>query len=123
MNIETDKLIERALADGIREGIKSKLSSHYSDNPVNKIVDAAISKHAPAFQAMLSECLTACMNNDEFRANVAESVRHTLAKTLVARFGGELEKQVNALKSDPITRSRITLAIEAIVKERSAVTV
>jgi hypothetical protein len=39
---------------------------------------------------------------------------------LVQRFGGELEKQVNALKSDPTTRARITIAIEEIVKQKTA---
>jgi len=34
----------------------------------------------------------------------------------VPGLGGELEKQVNVLKSDPATRARITLAIEEIVK-------
>lgn len=44
-------------------------------------------------------------------------MNHSLAKTLVQRFGGEIEKQVNVFKSDPTTRARITLAIEDIVKQ------
>jgi hypothetical protein len=42
-----------------------------------------------------------------------------LAKVLIQRFGGEMEKQVNVLKSDPTTRARITLAIEEIVKQKT----
>jgi hypothetical protein len=56
------------------------------------------------------------MLNDEFREQIATQIRHKLASVLVARFGGELEKQVNVLKSDPTTRARITLAIEEIIK-------
>lgn len=46
------------------------------------------------------------------------AVRTTLAKTLVQKFGRELEKQVNALKSDPTTRARITIVIEEIVASK-----
>jgi hypothetical protein len=68
---------------------------------------------------MLEQAVASCVGDPEFVESIRVAVRQSLAKTLVQRFGGELEKQVNALKSDPITRARITLALEEIVKERS----
>ena len=41
-----------------------------------------------------------------------DALNNKLAKVIVARMGGELEKQVNALKANPLTRAKITLAIE-----------
>jgi hypothetical protein len=121
MEIESDKLLLNAIKDGVREGIKTKMQSSYN-NPIDKMITDAITRHDGELRKMLDESLLACMSDTAFRSEIATAVRHTLAKTLVARFGGELEKQVNVLKSDPTTRARITLAIEAIVKERSAVT-
>ena len=117
MEINADELMANALRDGIREGIKSKMSSSYN-NPLDKLIEVSIAKHGESFRLLLEESLKSCLGDNEFREQIAVAVRHTLAKTLVARFGGELEKQVNTLKSDPTTRARITLAIEEIVKAK-----
>jgi len=117
MEIDSDKLLAQALRDGIREAVKSKLSSNYN-NPLDTVITEALKKHAPAFSSLIGECVASCLSDQDFRGEIIGAVRKTLAKTLVARFGGELEKQVNVLKSDPATRARITLAIEEIVKSR-----
>ena len=122
MEINTDHMIENALRDAVREGIKAKFTSAYGDNPLGKMLTAGVEKHVGAIQGLIGECLAACVSDAEFRAQLAASVRSVLAKTLVQRFGGELERQVNALKSDPVTRARITLAIEDIVKARTTTT-
>lgn len=114
MEIDSDKLLERAIHDGFKGGIEKVFSGYHS--PLEKLVNAAIEKHSPAFRALLEESITTCTANDGFRQEIREAVHRTLAKTLVQRFGGEIEKQVNVLKSDPTTRARITLAIEEIVK-------
>ncbi len=118
MNIDADKLLENALKDGIREGVKSKLAASYN-NPLDKLIESCLTAHSSSFRAMLEESISSCVKDGDFRKQIAESVRHTLAKTLVSRFGGEMEKQVNVLKSDPTTRARITLAIEEIVKTQN----
>lgn len=117
MELDANKLMENAIRDGLREGIKDKLKQTYN-NPLDKITTEAISRCGEEYKSMLGDALNACMNDKEFRQEIAVAVRHTLSKTLVARFGGELERQVNALKSDPATRARITLAIEEIVKTK-----
>lgn len=117
MEIDADKLLDNALRDGIREGIKTKFSSSYN-NPLDKIIEAAIAARSAEFRTILDDSLKSCFADDEFRSGIQSAVRSQLAKTLVQRFGGELEKQVNTLKSDPATRARITLAIEDIVKAR-----
>jgi hypothetical protein len=121
VNVEIEKQVVLAVQDGIRDGIKQKLSGNYN-NPLDKMIGEAIAAHGDRFRALLTDAITSAVGDQTFREQVATQVRHSLAKTLVARFGGELEKQVNVLKSDPLTRARITLAIEEIVKERSAAT-
>jgi len=113
MNIqeEVEKAIRQALADGVR----SRLTGSYN-NPLDKIISDSLAPSGGQFRVLLEESITGAINDPEFRESIRAAVRSTLAKTLVQRFGGELEKQVNALKSDPITRARITLALEEIVK-------
>jgi hypothetical protein len=115
MEIDADKLFENAIRDAIREGVKAKMSGYNSD--LDKLCSAAIGAHADKFRALLEEAIATCVLDDSFRLEIKQAVHKTLAKTLIQRFGGEIEKQVNVLKSDPTTRARITLAIEDIVKQ------
>ena len=115
MTLDTDKLIEHALTDGIREGIKTRLNRDYN-NPLDEMIKSAIADKGNEFRQLLDDAMRSCLGDNQFRQDIATSVRSVLAKTLVQRFGGELEKQVNVLKSDPATRARITIAIEDIIK-------
>jgi hypothetical protein len=115
VEIDTDKLFENAIRDAIREGVKAKLSGYNS--PLEKLMTDAVAKHSDKFRQLLEESIGECVLDEEFRKQIKQAVTHSLAKTLVQRFGGEIEKQVNVLKSDPTTRARITLAIEEIVKQ------
>lgn len=122
MGITTDDLnqaIGNAIRDGIREGISKRLGDSYN-SPMNKAIDAALQVHFDEFRTLMEESIATCTRDSEFRATIAQAVRHQLAKTLIQRFGGEMEKQVNVLKSDPTTRARITLAIEEIVKSKTS---
>lgn len=119
--MDLEKMLTDAIKDGIRDGVKANLSSTYGQNPMSKLIAEVLAKNDAAFRGMLSDALNSAIADAEFREQIKTAVRHTLAKTLIARFGGELEKQVNVLKSDPTTRARITLAIEDIVKERCTV--
>lgn len=115
--MEADKVIEEAVKDGIRKGIQDKMNSSYA-NPFQKTIEQAIAKHDTDFREMISDALDSAIGDEPFREEIRQAVRKQLAKTLIARFGGELEKQVNALKSDPTTRARITIAIDEILKDR-----
>lgn len=118
MEIDAEQLLLNGLRDGLRESIKAKMSSTYQ-NPFDNLIESTIAKHSEKFRGMLDEALSSALGDGDFRETIRSSVRSLLAKTLIARFGGELEKQVNVLKSDPTTRARITLAIEEIVKQAS----
>lgn len=118
MEVDVDQMLENALRDGIREGVKAKFSSQYN-NPLDGIIVKSLEKHGPALRDLLDDSISSCISDPTFRQNISDAVHKNLAKLLVQRFGGELEKQVNTLKSDPTTRARITIAIEDIVKSCS----
>lgn len=118
MEIDTDQLLLNAIRDGLREGVKSKFSGYHS--PIEKLIEQAVSKHSESFRNLLEDSIASCIQEESFREEIAKATRTSLAKLLVQRFGGEIEKQVNVLKSDPTTRARIVLAIEEIVKSKTA---
>jgi hypothetical protein len=118
VDINTDQLFENAIRDAVREGVKSKFSGYNS--PLDAIFKASIDAHSGKIRQLFEDAIATCITDQEFRETIATEVRRSLAKLLVRRFGGELEKQVNVLKRDPATRARLTLAIEEIVKSSAS---
>lgn len=114
MNLDNDTILLNAIQDGVRDGIKAKFTSGYN-NPLDKLITDAIAKHGEKVTALIAESIESALTDGKFREVVREQIAVTLGKQLVQKFGGELEKQVNALKSDPTTRAKITLAISNIV--------
>ena len=117
MELNSDEMLANVLRDTLREGVKAMVSRSYN-NPIEKLISDAITAHSPELNTLLVDAIKTCVNDAAFREELMAATRTCLAKTLIQRFGGELEKQVNSLKSDPSTRARITIAIEEIVKSR-----
>jgi hypothetical protein len=111
-NITSDnELIQKAIQDGIRKGIADRLSANYG--PVAKQLDELVSTEA---NTMLAGLITECFAEPTFRDDIARGLREQLSKSLVRRFGGDLERTVNNLKSDPKIRQQIVDALDKIVQ-------
>lgn len=108
----------QAVKNGIGKAVTEKMSGYNS--PLDKLLGTVVSDQSSAIGKLLTDSIQSALKDETFREHIASAVRTKLAGTLIQRFGGEMEKQVNALKSDPTTRARITLAIEEIVKQHSA---
>lgn len=119
MEIDTEQLLLNAIKDGLREGVKSRMTNGYSSNPFDKAIGETLAKFDGQVRDIIASAMKSAIDDEVFRDDMRVSIRSILAKTLVQRFGGELEQQVNKLKSDPMTRARITLAIEDIVKSKT----
>ena len=108
----------QAVKNGIGKAVQEHLCKYNS--PLEKLLGEIVSDQRGAIGKLLTDSIQSALKDETFREHISSSVRTKLASTLIQRFGGEMEKQVNALKSDPTTRARITLAIEEIVKQHSA---
>lgn len=107
----------QAVKTGLHAAVKDKLCSYNS--PLDKMLAGVVEQQAPELRTLLIDGIKSALADGLFRHQIAEALRTKLAKVLIDRFGGELEKQVNQLKSDPATRARITLAIEEIVRQKA----
>lgn len=116
MTVNPEQVFTEAIQEGLRKGIVSQLQSYNS--PLSKLIESQLNERSGAIKTLLESSIQSAVGDPKFIEEIRAAVRTTLAKTLVQKFGGELEKQVNALKSDPTTRARITLAIEEIVASK-----
>ncbi len=115
---QTEKLMFDAVRDAIREGIKDKLSKSY-DNPLFKLVEDCIKRRSSEISSIIDDAIVKCVcgTYSNFKEQFMEEAQRIIAKQLIAKFGGEIEKTVNVLKSDPSTRAKITLAVDNCVRE------
>ena len=65
---------------------------------------------------ILDKEVSQLIGGDGFRDLIKTELNKNLAKILIQKMGGELEKQVNTLKQNPQTRAKITLAISDIIE-------
>lgn len=112
MNFELE--VQDAVKKAIREAIEKSLISYSS--PLDKLVKAEVDKCQGPISTLLNESIMHCMQLD-IREQIKEALSHKLARLLVTKMEGELEKKVNDLRSSPETRARIVLAIDNAIKE------
>lgn len=109
----------RAAYESVVKAIDSALTGYSS--PMNELVKRVVVKHEAALTVAIDSAIGGIVKSPEFAQELENAMRAKVARTLIDRLGGEIEKQVNELKANPTTRARITLAIEQILKDRKAV--
>jgi hypothetical protein len=120
MELDVEKLVKDALNSAIYKGLEEKLSARYGKGVFDDLYASVLKQQESTLRAILTEAVSVPLSDAEFRKQIIAGIRQKMATMLVQRFGGEMEKAVNALKSDPATRSRIVLALEQIVAEKPA---
>ena len=111
-----EKTIEDAIREGIKDGIKQKFSGGYG-SPFEKIIEGAIKDKSDSVIALIHEALEVCISDETFRAEVRQLIRVSAAQSIVKQLGSEFGKRVESLKSDPVTKAKIILAIEEIIRK------
>ena len=105
------KAAERAVYDSITKS----LSCDYR-GPIKDCVDNILSRHQAKLEAIVEGAYLRLIDTDSFQAQIDDAMTNKLARSLIAKMGGEIESKVNELKSNPETRAQITLAIAKLVK-------
>jgi len=110
-----EKNLLRDAQRAIGEAIKSSLTGFNSS--FNKLVNSVIESHSAELREIINENFTSVIKSDDFSQAIKHAFEHKLAKILVSKLEGSVEKCVNTLRSDPTIRARMVLAIESIIAE------
>jgi len=111
--LESDMM--KFVHSGINEAIKSALTSYNS--PLEKFANSVIASHETAIKKIMSDGVAELIASDEFRQSILNAIRGKFAGVIIAKMGGELEKQINKLKSHPDTRAKIQLALSKLADD------
>jgi hypothetical protein len=111
MSIE--KQINEAASLAIREAILKAFTNYNS--PLNKLCETVVSNRIEDLTIMANEAFNDIITS-EFKQVFKDTLSQKIGKLMIEKIGGELEKRVNELRADPITRAKMTLAITEAIK-------
>jgi len=112
-------MLEKDILKTAQEAIKGSLIENLTKyhGPLQKLCEQVIEDNKGSLYELINTEFSTLLNSDDFQNSLKCALNTKLAKVLVSKMGGELEKRVNQLKANPVTRAKITLAIEKCLKE------
>lgn len=87
------------------------------NKPLSNFTNSVLLSHEDEFKTLIDSAVTELLNATDFKIAVKDALHTRLAKILINKMSGELEKKVNELKQDPTTRAKITLAINKVMED------
>ena len=110
---DIEKQVMGNVREAIGKSIVEQLSSYHS--PLKALTEAVVAKHNPDLFELIDGEFSKLIGGKAFRDDLRRALNKKLARLLIEKMGGELEKRVRELKENPETRAKITLAIGEII--------
>lgn len=101
------KAVQKALLDSL---------TGYS-SPLNNYAKEIVQEHSEDFKGIMREGLNKTFSSPKFKDLILEEFQRKVAKSLVGKLEGAVEKAANSLRQDPRLKAEMILAIENIVNE------
>ncbi len=98
--------------------LKERFGSAYN-SPLKEIMDEVVADHREEIRKIFDDALTTTLVSKEFKTAVREEFQHKVAKNLVGKMEGSVEKAVEVLRQNPTLKSRMILAVENIINENT----
>jgi hypothetical protein len=114
---QMEEKILRTVNQAIEKSIVENLTGYNS--PLNTFVNEVIENKKGEFIKIIDGEISKIIKSPQFKKSLNQAFNDKLARILISNLGGELEKQVNQLKSNPETRAKITIALSNIINENS----
>jgi dihydroneopterin aldolase len=112
ITFDIDELNEVAI-----KAIKDKMAASLNYGEMNAIMNSAFEENKVHISEFVHEALGNIFTDKKYRRIIIEEFEHKVAKNLVGKLEGHVEKAVEVLRNDPTLRARMIIAIENIVKE------
>lgn len=110
--------IEKQIMEAVRQALAGAVEKRLMEygSPLVKHIDEVVSRKGDLIKALVSDAFEDALAG-ELRPQIRTALAHKLARILVSKMEGEIEKRVNDLRSNPSSRAAITLAVEAAIQK------
>lgn len=107
-------LIRKSLADSVVKALESGYNS-----PLNKCIEACINRHKAELESLVDRLLTSTLDSMELREDILRAFKDKVARVIVSKADGAVEKAVNEYRQNPVFRAKLTMAIEKLIAEHN----
>jgi len=111
MENETIDTLETRILNSVNSGLEKAIAQELVgyDKPLSKLTSRVLEDNSDALYGLINREFSVLLNGEGFRLALKQALNKKLAQTLIDRMGGELEKQVNKLKSNLQRLGRLPL--------------
>ena len=111
---DLEKQILQTAQTSVNAAIKEGLTGYNS--PLTKMVHKVVEEHDSQLHSVMKEAFGSVIETKDFKSACVSAFQHKLAKTMVSKLEGSVEKAVNSIRQDPTLRAKMILAIERIIE-------
>jgi hypothetical protein len=117
MTVDVQALLMQATRECLLKAVESRFNNAWDDrNPLKLMIDSAVEKQRGELQTLLDNAMRLAVCDHGFRDHVIAECNKKLAKCLISKMEGEIEKRANEMRADSAFRARLTLVITDIVQ-------
>lgn len=98
----------------VQEAVAKELVGY--NKPLSLLTQKVVADNESKLYELINKEFSTLINSEDFKEQLKVALNTKLAKTIVARMGGELEKRINVLRNDPTLRARLTIAINDVLE-------
>lgn len=110
-----EKEILKAVESSLTEVMKNTLGGYSS--PLSELMRKVVEKHSEAIEVTVDSAFKTVIDSGGFKETVLKEFEHKVAKLLLAKLEGSVEKAVNAIRNNPSNKAKMLLAVERLVDD------
>jgi hypothetical protein len=97
--------------------LKEKVATRYTYQAVDQIVNRILEDEHEPLEKFLRGALRFVTNDKKFQAAVQEEFQHKVAKAMVGKLEGAVERAVDKIRQNETLRAEMILAIGRIIEK------
>jgi predicted nucleotide-binding protein (sugar kinase/HSP70/actin superfamily) len=110
---------EREILNGLNAGIQKAIETQLSgyNSPLVQMIAEVMEKNHQSIVDKMNSAFSYALKNPYFETTLKTEFNRKVAKSLLSGLEGTVEKAAAAFKQDPTIRSKMILAIQAIIEK------
>ncbi len=104
-------IVQSSISKSIEDCLKG-----YS-SPLSRIVVGVIESRNQQLKEIITSSFDQVIQTEDFKQSIITAFSHKIAKNIISGNDGLVDKVCNKLKTDPVFKSKITIAISNVVEQ------
>lgn len=111
-----ESIVRNQLKASVGEAVIKTLTSGYQ-SPFAKLVGDVFESERKNTEKIVKEVFNEVISTDEFKKSLKEEFQRKVAKALIGKMSGQVEKAVNELTKDPTFRPKLILSVNNLITD------